>query len=326
MNVNDGQHINAEGLRLVEEEEAFIPFVYDDLREPRSATDTEREWKGGAVRGTLTIGYGTTAPRSRLRQGTRIDRATAELWLAEDMRDAEADVARLVKVPLNENQFGALVSFVYNVGASALETSTLLRLLNAGNYDAVPRELNKYVMSKGLRLRGLVRRRAREGALWSKPTNFLQEDGRERPGVLQEDGRERPGVLQEDGHERPGAVVPDDELANISPRLVPTEIDPETPLATVQPDAVPDKRPGNSKTMWSTGGGLGAVVVSVLGYITDVRVLMVAGVVVVVAAYLLIGKERIQRFFDERVLGAAGSGGTPDRGRAQAPDRGRGPA
>ena len=163
------QHINAEGLRLVEEEEAFIPFVYDDLLEPRSATDTEREWKGGAVRGTLTIGYGTTAPRSRLAQGTRIDRATAELWLAEDMRDAEADVARLVKVPLNENQLSALVSFVYNVGPGALERSTLLRLLNAGNYDAVPRELDKYVMSKGQRLRGLVRRRAREGACEREP-------------------------------------------------------------------------------------------------------------------------------------------------------------
>jgi lysozyme len=317
MNVNDGQHINAEGLRLVEEEEAFIPFVYDDLLEPRSATDTEREWKGGAVRGTLTIGYGTTAPRSRLEQGTRIDRATAELWLAEDMREAEADVARLVKVPLNENQLSALVSFVYNVGPGALERSTLLRLLNAGNYDAVPRELDKYVMSKGQRLRGLVRRRAREGALWSKPVIVLHEGGRERPGVLSEGGRERPGVLREDGRERPGVVL-NDELAHVSPRLVPTEIDPDTPLATVVPDAVPDKHMGNSKTMWSTGGGLGAVVVSVLGYVTDVRVLMVAGVVVVVAAYLLIGKERIQRFFDERVLGAAGSGGAPDRGRGQA--------
>lgn len=230
-------HINREGLRLVEEEEAYIGFVYDDLVEPRSATDYEREWKGGPPRGTLTIGYGTTMPKSRVTQGNRIARATAEQWLAEDMRQAEADVTRLVKVPLNENQFSALVSFVYNVGPGALQSSTLLRLLNAGNYDAVPRELNKYVLSKGQRLKGLVRRRAREGALWSKPAPQVDDV--------------------------------DDELAETSPRLVPTEIDPETPLATVEPDPVPDKTMGRSTIGNGAKVGAGLTVTGILSTVWE---------------------------------------------------------
>jgi lysozyme len=265
--------INRAGLTLVEEEEAFIPFVYDDFVEPRHAADYEREWKGGPVRGTLTIGYGTTAPKSRVRLGNRIDRVTAEAWLADDLREAEADVARLTKVPLNENQFSALVSFVYNVGPVALERSTLLRLLNAGNYGAVPRELNKYVMAKGVRLAGLVRRRAREGALWSTPV-----------------------------------ATPSGAPA--------TEVDPDTPLATVKPDPVPDKHEGNSKTMWGTGGGLIALFGSILGYVTDFRVLLVLGALGILATYLLIGKERVQRFVDERLLSQERP--TPDRSRGQA--------
>jgi GH24 family phage-related lysozyme (muramidase) len=257
------QRTNAEGLRLIEEEEAFIPFVYDDFVEPRSSSDYAREWKGGPVKGTLTIGYGTTSPATRLRQGTRVDRVTAEAWLAEDLRQAERDVARLVDVPLNSNQYSALVSFVYNVGPGALQKSTLRRLLNAGNYDAVPRELNKFVNAKGVRLKGLVRRRAREGALWSKSVRKA-------------------------------------ELEEIDAPL--TETDPDVPLATTRPDAVPDKTPVESRTLQATGGGIAATALTVLGYVTDIRVLMVVGVLAIVGAYFLIGRERIQRFVDERIL------------------------
>jgi GH24 family phage-related lysozyme (muramidase) len=270
-------------LELVKQEEAFIPFVYDDFLEPRHAADYEREWKGGEVRGTLTIGYGTTAPKSRVRLGNRIDRATAESWLREDLEDAAADVARLVKVPLNENQFGALVSFTYNVGAgtppdhkhgpSGFAGSTLLKLVNAGDYDAVPAQLNRFIFSKGQKMRGLVRRRTNEAALWSTPVLSAQ-----------------------------AIDVIANEIEAGAP-IVATEVDPEVPMAATKPDAVIDKRPRESKTLWSTGGGLVAVIGTIAGYCTDIKVLMVGGVLFVAAAYILIGTERIRRFFDERVLG-----------------------
>jgi lysozyme len=58
--------------------------------------------------------------------------------LLEDVAYAEHAVQHLVKVPLTQNQFSALCSFTYNEGAGRLQTSTLLKVLNAGNYAAAP--------------------------------------------------------------------------------------------------------------------------------------------------------------------------------------------
>ena len=73
-----------------------------------------------------------------------------------------------MRVPLAQHQFDALVSFVFNVGGGAFRESTLLRELNAGDYDAVPRELNRWVKAGGRTLPGLVRRRGAEGVLFSR--------------------------------------------------------------------------------------------------------------------------------------------------------------
>ena len=73
-----------------------------------------------------------------------------------------------MKVPLNQAQFDALVSFAFNLGAGALETSTLLKKLNAGKYAAVPQEFEKWVKAGGKTLPGLVRRRTAEAQLFEK--------------------------------------------------------------------------------------------------------------------------------------------------------------
>ena len=73
-----------------------------------------------------------------------------------------------VKVPLAQHQFDALVSFVFNLGAGAFAESTLLRELNAGRYDAVPLQLDRWVKAGGKTLEGLVRRRKAEGVLFSQ--------------------------------------------------------------------------------------------------------------------------------------------------------------
>lgn len=88
---------------------------------------------------------------------------------AKELAIYEDAVERLINVPLNQNQFDALVSFTYNCGVGALEKSTLRRLLNQGKYEQVPAQLARWVYAGGVKYRGLVRRRAAEGALFMEP-------------------------------------------------------------------------------------------------------------------------------------------------------------
>lgn len=111
------------------------------------------------------------------RQCEGLTEAGAEAWLREDL-DVFADgVARLVKVPVTGNQFGALVSFGYNVGldidedtrAEGLGDSTLLRFLNQGMYQRAADQFPLWNKAGGQALRGLARRRAAERALFLLP-------------------------------------------------------------------------------------------------------------------------------------------------------------
>jgi GH24 family phage-related lysozyme (muramidase) len=96
-----------------------------------------------------------------------ITRQRALELLMGDADKAARSVRRLINVSLNQQQFDALVSFTFNCGEGALASSTLRKRLNRGESAAVPQELNKWVLSGGKRLPGLVRRRAAEGALFS---------------------------------------------------------------------------------------------------------------------------------------------------------------
>lgn len=160
--------INDEGLALVKQWEGLVLYTYDDFDAKRPP---KRIMPGDHVRGTLTLGYGHTLTAT---PGREISEAEAERLLKHDLAWAEAAVSRLVRVPLNDNQFAALVSFVFNVGeggkkpGDGFATSTLLKKLNNGDYDAVPGEMLRWVHSKGKRMQGLVNRRAQEGALWGK--------------------------------------------------------------------------------------------------------------------------------------------------------------
>lgn len=112
--------------------------------------------------GTLTIGYGHTSAAGppRVGVGTRITAREADQILFDDLGKVENDINKLVKVPLNQNQFDALVSFQFNTGA--LGISTLLNKLNAGNYASVRTELLKWTIGGGAEMPGLVKRRKSE--------------------------------------------------------------------------------------------------------------------------------------------------------------------
>jgi lysozyme len=114
--------------------------------------------------GVPTIGWGHTVG---VQMGQTIDQAQAEAFLQADMADSCGAVERLVTVPLSDDQFSALVSFTFNCGTGALAGSTLLRLLNGGDYLSVPGQLMRWNHAGGQVLAGLTRRRLAEGALFA---------------------------------------------------------------------------------------------------------------------------------------------------------------
>ncbi|MEO0537654.1 MAG: lysozyme [Cyanobacteria bacterium P01_A01_bin.123] len=140
-----GRNTNAAGIRLIKSFEGLRLKAYQD-----------------AV-GIWTIGYGTT---SGVRPGMVITEAEAERLLRRDVDKFERAVSSLVKVSINDNQFAALVSFSYNVGSSALGDSTLLRLLNQGNYQGAADQFPRWNRAGSRVLAGLTRRRNAERALF----------------------------------------------------------------------------------------------------------------------------------------------------------------
>lgn len=144
------RRINAAGLSHIQKWEGKRLTAYQD------------------VAGIWTIGYGHTsaAGAPKVVAGMKISDQEAVRILRADLAKFEKRVTDLVKVPLTDNQYVALVSFDFNTGA--LHKSTLLKKLNTGDYGAVPAELMKWVNAGGKRVQGLINRRAAEAGLWAK--------------------------------------------------------------------------------------------------------------------------------------------------------------
>ncbi|MEI9967913.1 MAG: lysozyme [Terracidiphilus sp.] len=139
--------LSAEGLDLIKKSEGFRDRVYLD------------------VAGFPTIGYGhLIKPHESFPNG--ISEAEAAAILSSDVQEAEQSVARLVKVALTQGQFAALVDFCFNLGAGRLQGSTLLRELNAGDYQAAARQLLVWDHAGGAVVAGLKARREAELKLW----------------------------------------------------------------------------------------------------------------------------------------------------------------
>ncbi len=135
------------GMELLKRSEGFRNRVYLD------------------VAGFPTIGYG-----HRLLHPESFPNGITELQasnlLASDVRDAEQAVERLVKVPLSQGQFDALVDFCFNLGAGRLAASTLLKSLNAGRFDEAAQELLQWDHADGHEIAALKTRRQAEVELW----------------------------------------------------------------------------------------------------------------------------------------------------------------
>jgi|SRR5579871_3225347 len=147
------------GIRMIEGFEGFCAKMYNDSG------------------GNCSVGYGhllhigpcTGKDPSEEPYLNGITQEQAEGLLKLNVATFEKVIQSVVTVDLNQNQFDALVSFVYNIGAGAFQSSSLLQKLNAQDYAAVPREMQEWVYAGGQKLEGLVIRRQKEAELFDEP-------------------------------------------------------------------------------------------------------------------------------------------------------------
>ena len=159
----------------------------------RAALDIIKQFEGcrltaypdpGTGGAPWTIGYGHTKSVSR---GMLITQQQAEDFLHIDILEFEKGVDELVKVKLKQNQFDALVSFAFNCGIGNLRSSTLLKMVNAGNFDVVPAQFMRWTRAAGKERPGLVRRRRAEAALWrgvDEATKLDHDESGSKPDAL----------------------------------------------------------------------------------------------------------------------------------------------
>jgi lysozyme len=143
------------------------------LKTSKSGINLIKEFEGCELTAYLcpakvwTIGYGTT---SGVKEGQKITEIQAEDFLKKDLVRFESAVNRMVRVPITQGIFDALVSFTYNLGAGALATSTLLRLLNDRKYSEAGDQLLRWNKVEDEELEGLTRRRrAERKVFYSQP-------------------------------------------------------------------------------------------------------------------------------------------------------------
>ena len=118
--------------------------------------------------GVWTIGYGTTVINgTKVKKGDTCTVEQAKSYMAQDLKQFESAVNQ-VKVPLNQNQYDALVSLAYNIGVSAFLNSTLFKKLNAKDYKGAAEQFDRWNRAGGKVMRGLSNRRAKERKLFEK--------------------------------------------------------------------------------------------------------------------------------------------------------------
>jgi len=111
-----------------------------------------------------TIGWGHTG--KEVVKGLVWTQEQADAALVKDADKFSAAVVSLVRIPINQNQFDALVCLAYNIGTAALSSSTLLKMLNSGNYDGAAAQFLRWNKNDGKVMLGLARRRLAEKYLF----------------------------------------------------------------------------------------------------------------------------------------------------------------
>ena len=109
-----------------------------------------------------TIGYGAIWGMDDKRvteDHPDINKDQADYLLRRDVKKSQVAVLRLIKVPLEDGQFNSLCSFVFNLGSGSLQSSTLRRKINRGDYIGAANEFPRWIWAGGRKLKGLIKRR-----------------------------------------------------------------------------------------------------------------------------------------------------------------------
>jgi lysozyme len=125
--------------------------------------------------GVWTIGYGHTG--SEVRSGLTITQEQAEAYLANDVAGAATCVNRVVTLALTQQEFDALVDFVFNLGTGAFQGSTLLKDLNSGDIATAATQFDHWDHAGGQIVAGLLRRRQAETAMFTTDTDSSDQVG-----------------------------------------------------------------------------------------------------------------------------------------------------
>lgn len=165
MGVNDGLVLTVDDLSITKQSEGCRLVAYPDPASPRARGT-------GASGAPWTIGYGHTG--AEVHEGLVWTQAQADAALLIDMAWAEKDVRSVVTFPLTQDEFVAVCDFVFNCGAGNFNSSTLLRLLNAGDIDGAIAQFAVWNKAGGKVLAGLVKRRDAEAALFTLGANYSQ--------------------------------------------------------------------------------------------------------------------------------------------------------
>lgn len=181
---SSSRKINSLGISLVHSFEGCKLTAYPDpasplaaeLRKPKNAQRKDIDTLSGEP---WTVGWGSTGiddfnldangRPTKIGPGTTWTQAQADDRSRRDLESFAVSVTKMLKREVNDNQFAALVSFAYNVGAGNLRNSTLLKLVNNGKFAEAAEEFLKWTKAQGKVLPGLVRRREAEKRLFLTP-------------------------------------------------------------------------------------------------------------------------------------------------------------
>ena len=141
--------ISYNGIQLLKKEEGFREEAYQDSG------------------GVWTIGFGSTSIDGKpVEPGMVLSEAEADDEMRKFLAGVQTTINHYVKVPITQNMFDALCSFIYNIGIGAFLRSTMLKLLNAGLYQAAANQFARWRYDNGVEIPGLVNRRKREKELF----------------------------------------------------------------------------------------------------------------------------------------------------------------
>lgn len=152
MTILEQRNISEKGFTLIREFEGLQLEAYKDTG------------------GVWTIGFGTIKYPNGIsvKKGDMCTIQQAEQWLKNDCKWVDTCLDKNIKVNLNQNQFDALASFVYNIGETAFVKSTMLALLNENSLTLAASQFDRWVYDNGKKIQGLVNRRSKEKALFEK--------------------------------------------------------------------------------------------------------------------------------------------------------------